>query len=79
LLYKATILSIDLGSVFELKFEDGAILYTTIEQSKIRPYYNCNCNPVPSASDVYLQSVNTDKENEAICTLLNLGNNNHLL
>lgn len=79
LLYKATILSIDLGSVFELKFEDGTILYTTIEQSKIRPYYNCNCNPVLSASDVYLQSVNTDKENEAICTLLNLGDNNHLL
>lgn len=74
LLYKATILSIDLGSVYELRFEDGTIIYTTIEQSKMRPYYNCNCNPVLSASDIYLQSVNTDKENEAICTLLNLGN-----
>jgi hypothetical protein len=79
LLYKATILSIDLGGIYELQFEDGTIIYTTIEESKMRPYYNCNCNPVQSATDIYLQSVNTDKENEAICTLLNLGNTNLVL
>lgn len=79
LLYKATILSIELDGVYELQFEDGTITYTTIEQSKIKPYYNCNCETVQSATDIYLESVNTDKQNEAICSLLNLGNTDSLL
>jgi hypothetical protein len=79
LLYKATILSIELDGVYELQFEDGTIIYTTIEQSKMKPYYNCNCEPVQSATDIYLESLNTDKQNEAICSLLNLGNTDSLL
>jgi hypothetical protein len=79
LLYKAQIIAINLGGIYELKFEDGTITNTTIEESKIQPYYDCNCVPELSNSEIYLNSVGTEHELSSLCSLFNLENSNLVL
>lgn len=72
ILFKAVILSID-ENVYEIQFEDETIIYTTIEESDIRIYFDCSCsNCNESISDIYLRSFNTNELTSVICRLINV-------
>jgi len=72
ILFKAVILSID-ENVYELQFEDETIIYTTIEESDMRIYFDCSCsNHNSSLSDIYIRSLDTNELTSIICSLTNI-------